>query len=102
MFDQRHYVAILRWKQAERLALRELQVEDRKRITPLIELTPTILTPLRNDTTEFRVSDPAQILEREAKRLATLTPGIELPIRYWTGFSFSLLLGYFMMSRRNE
>jgi hypothetical protein len=33
---------------------------------------------------------------------ATLTPGIELPIRYWTGFSFSLLLGYFMMSRRNE
>lgn len=38
MFGPSHYVPILRWKQAERFALRYLHEEDRKRITPLIEL----------------------------------------------------------------
>jgi hypothetical protein len=42
MFGPSHYVPILRWKQAERYALRNLRDEDRDRITPLIELTPTI------------------------------------------------------------
>jgi hypothetical protein len=40
MFGPSHYVPILRWKQAERFALRYFHEEDRKRITPLIELTP--------------------------------------------------------------
>lgn len=40
-FDHRHYVAVLRWKRAERIALRELGNEARGRITPLLKLVPT-------------------------------------------------------------
>ena len=40
MFDHSHYVPILRWKAAERNALRELRPAISKRITPLIEPTP--------------------------------------------------------------
>lgn len=37
MRDHTHYVPILRWKAAEKRALRELGIEARTRITPLIE-----------------------------------------------------------------
>lgn len=40
MFDLKHYVPILRWKEAERLALRDLHEEVRNRITPLVQLVP--------------------------------------------------------------
>jgi hypothetical protein len=43
MFNERHYVAVVRWKQAERLALRHLTFEDKQYITPIVELTPNIL-----------------------------------------------------------
>lgn len=39
MFDHKHYVPIIRWKQGERIALRELFPEDKVRLTPLIQLT---------------------------------------------------------------
>jgi Beta protein len=35
MFDHKSYVPILRWKQAERFALRDLADDVRNRITPL-------------------------------------------------------------------
>ena len=38
MFDSKHYVPILRWKAAEKEALLYLSAEDRKHVTPLIEL----------------------------------------------------------------
>lgn len=44
MFDHRHYVPILRWKQAERLALRDLDPESKAGMTPLIEVTPRALS----------------------------------------------------------
>jgi hypothetical protein len=69
MFGPKHYVPILRWKQAERFALRYLREEDRQRITPLIELTPTIFKSRRNDKQEPKTLDPAQVLERQAKKL---------------------------------
>ena len=69
MFGPSHYVPILRWKQAERFALRNLREEDRKRITPLIELTPTIFKPRKNHEEEPRPLDPAQVLESQAKKL---------------------------------
>jgi hypothetical protein len=62
MFGPSHYVPILRWKQAERFALRYLREEDRKRITPLIELTPQTF---KSRKTAERVStplDPAQVI----------------------------------------
>lgn len=40
MFDNRHYVPVLRWKRAECAALRELAHEDRRYMTPLMEITP--------------------------------------------------------------
>jgi hypothetical protein len=69
MFGPSHYVPILRWKQAERFALRYLHEEDRKRITPLIELTPQTF---KSRKTAERVStplDPAQVIHQEAKKL---------------------------------
>ncbi len=44
MFDYRHYVPILRQKAAEMQALLFLPPEDKRRMTPLIELPPTLLT----------------------------------------------------------
>jgi hypothetical protein len=69
MFGPSHYVPILRWKQAERFALRYLREEDRKRITPLIELTPQTF---KSPKTAERVStplDPAQVIHQDAKKL---------------------------------
>jgi len=42
-FDYRHYVPILRQKAAEMQALRSLLPEDKRGITPLIELTPSLI-----------------------------------------------------------
>jgi hypothetical protein len=69
MFGSRHYVPILRWKQAERFALRHLHEEDRKRITPLIELTPTIFKSRKTASREAMSLDPAHVLEQQAKSL---------------------------------
>ena len=69
MFGPTHYVPILRWKRAEKDALRYLKAEDRKRITPLIELPPTVFKARKKDGQEVEPPDPAQVLEGEAKKL---------------------------------
>jgi hypothetical protein len=51
MFGARHYVPILRWKQAEWLALAELQAEDKRVITPLVEITPRSVAPRKRHST---------------------------------------------------
>ena len=51
MFDSKHYVPILRWKQAEWLALKNLSAGDRVRITPLIEITPRSVAPRKRRPT---------------------------------------------------
>lgn len=43
MFDHKHYVPILRCRKAELMALRLLPPEDKRKITPLIELSPNLL-----------------------------------------------------------
>lgn len=51
MFDHTHYVPILRWKQAEREALRELPDNVRRQMTPLVQLVPdSIATGKRTPT----------------------------------------------------
>lgn len=40
MFGYKHYVAVLRWRRGEVVALQKLYDQDRKMITPLIELLP--------------------------------------------------------------
>jgi len=44
VFDERQYVPILRWKRGERGALKDLVDADKQRITPLIELPPSLFT----------------------------------------------------------
>ena len=41
-FDHKHYVPVLRWKRAERVALRELMPQTQRPVTPLIELVPSV------------------------------------------------------------
>lgn len=41
------YVPVLRWKQAERIAIRELYPQDKNVITPLIEFVPKDFAPDR-------------------------------------------------------
>lgn len=41
MFDSCHYVPVLRWKRGERWALRQVATQDRKWITPLVEMVPS-------------------------------------------------------------
>jgi hypothetical protein len=68
MFGSKHYVPILRSKMAERLALRNLLPSDRKRITPLIELTPASFKGRKRG--EIREEpDPVRVLDQEAKNL---------------------------------
>lgn len=42
IFKDSHYVPILRWKRAERVALRQLTNSVRGKITPLLELVPAV------------------------------------------------------------
>jgi len=78
MFNTNHYVPILRWKAGERVALREVRAEDRKRITPLIEIPKKIFEEKNSDRdlTDGRESlfekiavqpDPEQVLFKAAK-----------------------------------
>lgn len=69
MFGPSHYVPILRWKQAERFALRYLQEEDRKKITPLIELTPLTFKSKKTAHREALPLEPVQVVHKESKKL---------------------------------
>ena len=69
MMSSMRYVPILRWKQAEKLALRHLLNEDRGRITPLIEITPKSFDAPKAGKKEGKKPDPRQVLEDHAKEL---------------------------------
>lgn len=56
--DHTHYVADVRWKQAEKESLQSLGKEEKSRLTPLIELIP------RN----FRTNDDEELPTRDALR----------------------------------
>lgn len=49
MFSPSHYIPVLRWKQAEWIALRELTSSQKSRMTPLIEFTPPKFAKLPTD-----------------------------------------------------
>ena len=38
MFDFKHYIPVLRWKAAEKDALKNLSEKSRERVTPLLEI----------------------------------------------------------------
>ena len=51
MLTDKEYVPVLRWKQAEWLALRFLGEDVRGRITPLLEIPPSCFAPREKETT---------------------------------------------------
>lgn len=67
MFDHRHYVPILKWKQGEYLALEHLHDEVKENLTPLLEIPPIGYDFER--ATESRTIDAH--LEGFGKRLAS-------------------------------
>lgn len=68
MVSEMQYIPILRWKQAERFALGALKEQDRSRITPLIELIPTMFKQRKRRGVPYTV-DPMRVLDMEARRL---------------------------------
>jgi hypothetical protein len=64
MFGARHYVPALRWKQAERLALRHLDEVDRDAMTPLIELPLGYFDDCSVDGVERAITEIAVELAR--------------------------------------
>ena len=56
MFDSKHYIPILKWKSAEIRALRDLSDEDKKHMTPLIELVlPKVSSPYKDKDKKIRL-----------------------------------------------
>lgn len=97
MFGTRHYVPILRWKQAEKLALHRLLADDKEKMTPLIEIIPVPFLPKTSDegTTEDASTskpllqvdltpDPGSVLRRQARDV----------LRFWGNSPFFLDLGH--------
>jgi hypothetical protein len=66
MFDQSHYVPVLRWKRGEWAALRTLSRAARARITPMIELMPSAFT----DTEPKLTWDVPTSIPRVVKQIA--------------------------------
>lgn len=56
MFNHTHYVPVLRWKQAECLALKDLDPMVKSRITPLIEFIPAKLNTSNLEVLEKNIS----------------------------------------------
>jgi hypothetical protein len=75
------YVPILRWKHAERFALRYLHEEDRKRITPLIELTPQTF---QSRKTAERVAPHATRYKWSIKRQRNCWNHVVIFPSFWT------------------
>jgi hypothetical protein len=69
MLDMKHYVPILRWKQAEMLALRNLRDEDKTRITPIIEITPKSFLPAKRGKWMGAQPEPGKVLTHHAKEI---------------------------------
>lgn len=62
MFGDRHYVPILKWRQGEQLALRELDPQVRGRLTPLIEIPPV--------TWDYENDCPAKTIDEHVNGVA--------------------------------
>jgi hypothetical protein len=74
MVNTMRYVPILRWEQAEKLALKSLQEEDRSRITPLIEITPKSFDAPK--TGEKKGTSPPADSGRPSSEIQVLARGV--------------------------
>lgn len=65
MFGVYYYVPILRWKRAEKFALKYLNSVDRAYITPLIEFIPANFRPGKDGSEK----EPAEVLDEQAHEI---------------------------------
>ena len=81
MFDSRHYVPILKWKAAERESLEKLSSNEKKFITPLLE----ILMPQSKRSKDVEEpKTPEDLLVESIDKLRTTLPKIpEDILKYW-------------------
>src|SRR5690349_12885204 len=73
MFGPSHYVPIVRWKKAEERALKELLADDRRNITPFVEV-PQDKFDARYDPTTGKRTPPARqpLLEKIVSQVGEL------------------------------
>jgi hypothetical protein len=67
--NPKHYVPVLRWKDAEMDAIHLLYPEDRGVITPLIEITPKGFQPPKQGPRKGQLPNPNEVLVANAKEL---------------------------------
>jgi hypothetical protein len=80
MFDYKHYVPILRWKAAEKGALRQLFTKNRSNITPLIEFTMPQIRPKKGEP----VKNPEELLNDSIQSFKENVRAIpEEVLKYW-------------------
>ena len=57
MFDYKHYVPVLRWKQAEWKALEAIEKKYKKYLTPLLEFPPSKYSKINKKIWDKAISD---------------------------------------------
>ncbi len=81
MFDAKHYVPILRWKTAEKEALKELTEKDRLIITPLLELIMPARKRLKRGEAK---KTPEEYKTQSIEKLKGTLPNLPKEIlKYW-------------------
>ena len=81
MFNTKHYIPILRWKTAEKEALKELAEEDKQMITPLLEL---IMPPRKRLKKGEKPKNPEEYRAESVSKLEGALPGLPKEIlKYW-------------------
>lgn len=81
MFDEKHYVPILRWKTAEKEALKELAVKDKLMITPLLELIMPARKRLKKGE---ELKTPQEYKAQSIEKLKVSLPDLPKEIlKYW-------------------
>lgn len=76
MFDNKHYIPILRWKAAEREALEHVSSKDKSMMTPLIEL----IMPQPKETSIRGGDTPTDLLKESVKIFKEKFPAIPTEI----------------------
>lgn len=82
MFDFKHYIPVLRWKAAEKDALKNLSEKSRERVTPLLEIIMPSPKNFRDENNNFK---PTEVLLKESisKLKSNLLKTSEEILRCW-------------------
>lgn len=96
MLGTYHYFPILRWKQAEMNALHRVRVDDKARMTPIIEITPASFSPKNRDkgTDDSSKTNPLVAIDPVHDPGSVLRHHVKEVLRFWGNSPFFLELGH--------